>query len=177
MEVRSLTSFLAGHLPSASVLWNPPRQSPGYMPPRCSMPTAAAGAGVGGHGRDTCISAARIRWWPPILSDVAVAQLRRSAQARGMLRAGATDCARSAPASARQNRFRDGAFAHMALCYGVVRQRNSCGRYGEVGGVLGRSGKVRIYTVRHTGDAHYGAGRAHGDDIFECGVRSALLPP
>jgi hypothetical protein len=26
-----------------------------------------------------------------------------------------------------------------------------------------------IYTVRHTGDAHYGAGISHGDDIYEHG--------
>ena len=26
-----------------------------------------------------------------------------------------------------------------------------------------------VYTVRHTGDAHYGAGTFHGDDIWEHG--------
>ncbi len=30
-------------------------------------------------------------------------------------------------------------------------------------------GGTFIYTVRHTGDAHYRAGIAHGDDIFEHG--------
>jgi hypothetical protein len=41
------------------------------------------------------------------------------------------------------------------------------------GGVAGRAilrpGGVLVYTVRHTGDAYYGTGVAHGDDIFEHG--------
>jgi SAM-dependent methyltransferase len=32
-----------------------------------------------------------------------------------------------------------------------------------------RPGGTVIYTVRHTGDAHYGTGVSHGDDIFEQG--------
>jgi SAM-dependent methyltransferase len=32
-----------------------------------------------------------------------------------------------------------------------------------------RPGGPFIYTVRHTGDAHYGQGIAHGDDIYEHG--------
>jgi hypothetical protein len=32
-----------------------------------------------------------------------------------------------------------------------------------------RPGGLFIYTVRHTGDAHYGQGIAHGDDIYEHG--------
>ncbi len=30
-----------------------------------------------------------------------------------------------------------------------------------------RPGGTLIYTVRHTGDAHYGTGTAHGDNIYE----------
>jgi hypothetical protein len=32
-----------------------------------------------------------------------------------------------------------------------------------------RPGGVFVYTVRHTGDAHYGTGIARGDDIYEHG--------
>lgn len=39
---------------------------------------------------------------------------------------------------------------------------------GEVHRVL-RPGGLHIYTVRHTGDAHYGAGTSHGDSMFENG--------
>ena len=38
----------------------------------------------------------------------------------------------------------------------------------EVHRVL-RPGGLHIYTVRHTGDAHYGTGIAHGDSMFEHG--------
>jgi SAM-dependent methyltransferase len=39
---------------------------------------------------------------------------------------------------------------------------------GELHRVL-RPGGLHVYTVRHTGDAHYGAGTSHGDDMFENG--------
>lgn len=32
-----------------------------------------------------------------------------------------------------------------------------------------RPGGLHVYTVRHTGDAHYGAGTPHGDNMFENG--------
>jgi SAM-dependent methyltransferase len=32
-----------------------------------------------------------------------------------------------------------------------------------------RPGGIFVYTVRHTGDAHYGSGTAHGDGIHEHG--------
>ena len=38
----------------------------------------------------------------------------------------------------------------------------------EVGRVL-RPGGLHVYTVRHTGDAHYGIGTDHGDGMFEHG--------
>jgi SAM-dependent methyltransferase len=39
---------------------------------------------------------------------------------------------------------------------------------GEVHRVL-RPGGLHVYTVRHIGDAHYGAGTSHGDSMFENG--------
>ena len=39
---------------------------------------------------------------------------------------------------------------------------------GEVHRVL-RPGGLHIYTVRHTGDAHYGVGTSHGDSMFDNG--------
>lgn len=39
---------------------------------------------------------------------------------------------------------------------------------GEVHRAL-RPGGLHVYTVRHTGDAHYGAGTSHGDSTFENG--------
>jgi SAM-dependent methyltransferase len=61
----------------------------------------------------------------------------------------------------------DAVFAHMLLCMAL-----STGQIralvDEVRRVL-RPGGIFIYTVRHTGDAHYGSGIAHGDDIYEHG--------
>ena len=61
----------------------------------------------------------------------------------------------------------DAVFAHMLLCM-ALSTREIEALVGEVRRVL-RPGGTFVYTVRHTGDAHYGAGTAHGDDIFEHG--------
>jgi SAM-dependent methyltransferase len=61
----------------------------------------------------------------------------------------------------------DAVFAHMLLCMALSTQEIHAA-VGEVRRVL-RPGGTFVYTVRHTGDAHYGAGTAHGDDIYEHG--------
>jgi SAM-dependent methyltransferase len=61
----------------------------------------------------------------------------------------------------------DGVFAHMLLCMALSTTQIT-DAVGEVRRVL-RPGGVFIYTVRHTGDAHYGTGIAYGDDIYEHG--------
>ncbi|WP_433916946.1 methyltransferase domain-containing protein [Streptomyces sp. NBC_01744] len=61
----------------------------------------------------------------------------------------------------------DAVLAHMLLCMAL-----STGEIrilaGEIRRVL-RLGGTFVYTVRHTGDAHYGSGTAHGDGIYEHG--------
>lgn len=61
----------------------------------------------------------------------------------------------------------DAVFAHMLLCM-ALSTKEIHAAVGEIRRVL-RPGGTFVYTVRHTGDAHYGAGTAHGDDIFEHG--------
>ncbi|MEV6110672.1 class I SAM-dependent methyltransferase [Streptomyces sp. NPDC051940] len=61
----------------------------------------------------------------------------------------------------------DSVFAHMLLCM-ALSTKEIHAVVGEVRRVL-RPGGVFVYTVRHTGDAHYGGGIAHGDDIYEHG--------
>ena len=61
----------------------------------------------------------------------------------------------------------DAVFAHMMLCMALSTEEIHSA-VTEVRRVL-RPGGAFVYTVRHTGDAHYGAGTAHGDDIFEHG--------
>ncbi|MEU7074671.1 class I SAM-dependent methyltransferase [Streptomyces narbonensis] len=61
----------------------------------------------------------------------------------------------------------DAVFAHMLLCMALSTEEIRA-LVAEVARVL-RPGGTFVYTVRHTGDAHYAAGTAHGDDIHEHG--------
>ena len=59
----------------------------------------------------------------------------------------------------------DAVFAHMLMCM-ALSTKEIHALVAEVRRVL-RPGGTFVYTVRHTGDAHYGAGTGHGDDIWE----------
>ncbi|WP_405720989.1 class I SAM-dependent methyltransferase [Streptomyces sp. NBC_01537] len=61
----------------------------------------------------------------------------------------------------------DAVFAHMLLCMALSTQEIHA-LVAEVRRVLPPGGSF-VYTVRHTGDAHYRAGTGHGDDIWEHG--------
>ncbi|KAF4408486.1 MULTISPECIES: class I SAM-dependent methyltransferase [Streptomyces] len=61
----------------------------------------------------------------------------------------------------------DAVFAHMLLCM-ALSTREIHALTGEIRRVLRPGGRL-VHTVRHTGDAHYNAGTAHGDGIFEHG--------
>ncbi|BBU25090.1 class I SAM-dependent methyltransferase [Mycobacterium xenopi] len=61
----------------------------------------------------------------------------------------------------------DAVFAHMLLCM-AFSTNTIRAIVSDVRRVL-RPGGVFVYTVRHTGDAHYRAGIPHGDDIYEHG--------
>ncbi len=61
----------------------------------------------------------------------------------------------------------DAVFAHMLLCMALSTQEIHA-LVAEVRRVL-RPGGAFVYTVRHTGDAHYEAGTGHGDGIWEHG--------
>jgi SAM-dependent methyltransferase len=96
-----------------------------------------------------------------------VDQIRRAAQEHGV----------AAQVSAKEHDMReplpledgavDAVFAHMALCM-ALSTKEIHAIVNEVRRVL-RPGGTFIYTVRHTGDPHYGAGNPHGEDIFEHG--------
>ncbi|MFG3346308.1 class I SAM-dependent methyltransferase [Streptomyces sp. NPDC048018] len=61
----------------------------------------------------------------------------------------------------------DAVFAHMLLCMDLSTRRIEQ-LVAEVRRAL-RPGGTFVYTVRHTGDAHFGTGVSHGDDVYEHG--------
>ncbi len=61
----------------------------------------------------------------------------------------------------------DACYSHMLFTMALTTEELDA-LAGEVHRVL-RPGGLCIYTVRHTGDAHYGAGRSLGDDRYENG--------
>jgi len=61
----------------------------------------------------------------------------------------------------------DAVFAHMLLCM-ALSTKEIVAIVDEVRRVV-RPGGLFVYTVRHTGDAHFGAGTSYGDDIYEHG--------
>ena len=61
----------------------------------------------------------------------------------------------------------DACYAHMLFCMAMTTAEIES-LAGEVLRVL-RPGGFCIYTVRHTNDAHYGAGIHRGEDMYEMG--------
>ena len=61
----------------------------------------------------------------------------------------------------------DASYSHMLLCMALTTPELER-LVGDLRRVLRPGGHV-VYTVRTTGDVHYGAGVAHGDDMYEHG--------
>ncbi|MDA8369959.1 MAG: class I SAM-dependent methyltransferase [Nocardiopsaceae bacterium] len=149
----------------------------GHIPSSPAVHAAAvfdqAGAGDvlelgAGHGRDALhFARAGFRVTATDVSQSGLAQLRHDAEAERLTGRPATvahDARDPLPLAAGSV---DGVFAHMLLCMALSTAEITA-LVEEVARVL-RPGGTFVYTVRHTGDAHYGAGTAHGDDIFEHG--------
>lgn len=121
-----------------------------------------------GHGRDAVYFAAE--GFSVTATDISVAgldQLRAVGRHRGVEHPVSTmthDVRDPLPLA---DSSVDAVYAHMLLCMALSTAQIRA-VVDEVRRVL-RPGGVFIYTVRHTGDAHYGAGVAHGEDIFEHG--------
>ncbi|GAA3092301.1 class I SAM-dependent methyltransferase [Streptomyces roseofulvus] len=121
-----------------------------------------------GHGRDA-LSFAREGYTVQAtdFSPTGLEQLRVAAEAQGVagqISTAAHDVRDPLPLP---DASVDAVFAHMLLCMALSTEEIHAA-VGEIRRVL-RPGGVLVYTVRHTGDAHYGAGTPHGDDIFEHG--------
>jgi len=121
-----------------------------------------------GHGRDALYFAHEgFTVQATDFSAIGLAQLRRAARIQDVERRISTavhDVRASLPLP---DASVDAVFAHMLLCMALSTEQIHA-IVGEVRRVL-RPGGSFVYTVRHTGDAHFGVGTDHGDDIFEHG--------
>ncbi|WP_431963022.1 class I SAM-dependent methyltransferase [Nocardia sp. bgisy134] len=120
-----------------------------------------------GHGRDA-LHFARVGFsvHATDFSDVGLHQLRERADSEAVegLTTGIIDV--RAPLPLPDASF-DAVYAHMLLCM-ALSSEEIVALVREIHRVLRPRGTF-FYTVRHTGDPHYGAGIDHGDDIFEHG--------
>ncbi|WP_433714016.1 class I SAM-dependent methyltransferase [Nocardia sp. CA-084685] len=120
-----------------------------------------------GHGRDSLHFARQgFGVLATDFSAVGLQQLRDRADAAGLRgpRTAVIDVRDHLPLA---DKSVDAVYAHMLLCMALSTQE-IVALVDEIRRVL-RPGGAFLYTVRHTGDAHYGSGIAHGDDIFEHG--------
>ncbi|WP_262700674.1 MULTISPECIES: class I SAM-dependent methyltransferase [Streptomyces] len=100
-------------------------------------------------------------------SPVGLEQLRAAAGAQGVAERVTTKVHDARDPLPLAEASVDAVFAHMLLCM-ALSTREIHALVTEVRRAL-RPGGVFVYTVRHTGDAHYRAGTGHGDDIWEHG--------
>ncbi|MET9294991.1 class I SAM-dependent methyltransferase [Streptomyces sp. NPDC003077] len=121
-----------------------------------------------GHGRDALFFArAGFTVQATDFSPVGLEQLRAAADEHGLAERVGTEVHDVRDPLPLPDASVDAVFAHMLLCMALTTAEIHA-LVGEVRRVL-RKGGTFVYTVRHTGDAHYGAGTAHGDDIYEHG--------
>ncbi|WP_055602423.1 class I SAM-dependent methyltransferase [Streptomyces aureus] len=121
-----------------------------------------------GHGRDALFFArSGLTVTAADFSPVALDQLGARADAEGLADRVATAVVDVREPLPFADASVDAVFAHMLLCMALSTDEIHA-LVAEVHRVLRRGGTF-VYTVRHTGDAHYGAGTGHGDDIWEHG--------
>ncbi|GAA1219529.1 class I SAM-dependent methyltransferase [Kitasatospora nipponensis] len=121
-----------------------------------------------GHGRDALFlarSGFTVR--ATDFSAVGLGQLREAAQAADLAERVTTTVHDVRTALPLPGASVDAVFAHMLLCM-ALSTREIQAVVAEVRRVLRPSGTF-VYTVRHTDDAHFGAGTDLGDDIWEHG--------
>ncbi|WP_327265789.1 class I SAM-dependent methyltransferase [Streptomyces sp. NBC_01232] len=121
-----------------------------------------------GHGRDALYFARQgFSVLATDFSPVGLEQLSEAAAAHGVAVRVATEVHDVREPLPLRDASVDAVFAHMLLCMALSTQEIHA-LVAEVRRVL-RPGGVFVYTVRHTGDAHFQAGTGHGDDIWEHG--------
>ncbi|MBV7696753.1 class I SAM-dependent methyltransferase [Streptomyces sp. TRM70350] len=121
-----------------------------------------------GHGRDALYFAREgFTVHATDFSATALDQLRKAAREQGVQDRVTCEVQDVRQPLALPDASVDAVFAHMLLCMALTTQELHT-LLAETRRVL-RPGGALVYTVRHTGDAHYGTGTPHGDDIWEHG--------
>jgi len=121
-----------------------------------------------GHGRDALYFAREgFTMQATDFSATGLEQLRRGALAQGTAGQVTTAVHDVREPLRLPDACVDAVFAHMLLCMALSTDEIRT-LVAETRRVL-RPGGTFVYTVRHTGDAHYGTGTSHGDDIYEHG--------
>ena len=121
-----------------------------------------------GHGRDALLFAREgFTVNATDFSAAALEQLGSAAQKNGIAHRVTTTVHDVRDPLAMADASVDAVFAHMLLCM-ALSTAEIRSIMNEIARVL-RPGGLLVYTVRHTGDAHYGHGINHGDGIYEHG--------
>jgi SAM-dependent methyltransferase len=121
-----------------------------------------------GHGRDTVyLARAGLEVQATDFSSTGLAQLLAVAADRGLDDRISTLVHDVRDPIPLPDHSVDAVYAHMLLCMALSTSQITAA-VAEIGRVL-RPGGTFVYTVRHTGDAHYHAGIDHGDNIHEHG--------
>lgn len=121
-----------------------------------------------GHGRDALhFARGGFTVHAADFSATGLEQLDRAAMSEGLAERVTTVLQDVRDPLAQADATVDAVFAHMLLCM-ALSTKDIHALVREVRRVL-RPGGTFVYTIRHTGDTHYGAGTAYGDDIYEHG--------
>ncbi|WP_246103387.1 class I SAM-dependent methyltransferase [Streptomyces piniterrae] len=121
-----------------------------------------------GHGRDTLYFAHQgLTVHATDFSTVALEQLTAAARQSGVADRVTTTVHDVRDPLPFPDGSVDAVFAHMLLCMALSTEQIRTA-VDEIARVLRPNG-LFVYTVRHTGDAHYRTGISHGDGIYEHG--------
>lgn len=121
-----------------------------------------------GHGRDALFFAERgFHVHATDFSATGIEQLRKRAEREGVAENVTTLVHDVRDPIPMPDSSVDAVFAHMLLCMALSTDEIHA-LVREVGRVL-QPGGAFVYTARHTGDDHCGAGTSHGDGIYEQG--------
>jgi len=121
-----------------------------------------------GQGRDTIhFAQSGFRVCALDYTESGLAAIQRRAAALGLSESVSTVCHDIRKPLPFQDEQFDGCYSHMLFCMALTTpELEQLSR--EVRRVL-RPGGLSIYTVRHTGDAHYKTGIHRGEDMYEVG--------